>query len=162
MKTTKTLALLAIAALSACATTSPNATRPPKYRPAPPLSQYGPWWIDTASCTIRANAADFAISTDGRPHNGVLTLKAFFAPPLVQPPVAEISELLAPVPVEGTRHGYTVILAYDANNAAHMLKDDTYLIMRYQPLTGAQMLESSFPTHGLMFALADLNQFCGK
>ncbi|PZP38909.1 MAG: hypothetical protein DI585_05960 [Pseudomonas fluorescens] len=80
--------------------------------------------------------------------------------PLVQPPTVDVSEILVPLPVEGTRSGYGIVLAYDPENAAHMLKPDTYLIVRYQPLSSAVVLESSFNTRGLMMAMADLAKYC--
>jgi hypothetical protein len=40
------------------------------------------------------------------------------------------------------------------------MKDDTFLMVRYQPLTSTEVLESSFQTRGLMFALADLAKYC--
>ena len=156
--------VLAAFALFACAEDSPplgspHGGRPPAYSP-PKLSPYGDWWIEPATCTIRARAADFTLQTDGRPSNGTISLRTLFVSPQAMPPHVEISEILAPIPVEGTRRGYNIILAYDSANAAHMLKNDTYLIVRYQPLNSADVLESSFPTHGLMFALADLAKYC--
>lgn len=134
----------------------------PHYSPKPPLiEQYGEWWLEPATCTIRATATDFTLATDGHvAANGTIALRALFTMPLVKPPVAEVSELPVPVPVEGANRTYNVILAYDAENAAHMLKNDTYLIIRYQPLTQPQAMESSFSTHGLMTALADFAAYC--
>lgn len=166
MKNKITFALMIPLLLAACAEEGPprGSTRAghvsPYVSPLPP-SQYGEWWIEPATCTIRARAADFTLQTDGRPdRNGTLAVKSLFATPLVQPPHVEISEILAPIPVEGSRRGYNIILAYDSMNAAHMMKNDTYLIVRYQPINSADVLESSFNTHGLMFALADLSKYC--
>lgn len=165
----KNLATLALAALIAsCAKGYPASMasgtvrggQVPKYAPPPPPSDYGDWYIDSATCAIRARAADFSLVTDARPYRNTITLKALFVAPQAMPPRVEVSEILAPVPVEGARRGYNIVLAYDAQNAAHMLKEDTFLIVQYQPLNSAQMLESSFRTHGLMFAMADLAKFC--
>ncbi|RYG59647.1 MAG: hypothetical protein EON60_09790 [Alphaproteobacteria bacterium] len=167
----KITALLALTALlTACAlapqstgprpATSTRGGKPPKYEPAPPPSDYGEWHIDSGTCSIFSRATDFTLRTDGRPYKGTITVRAQFRAPLAMPPRGEVSEILAPVPIEGTRGGYNVILAYDAMNAAHMMKADTYLIMQYQPITGSQVMESSFQTRGLMFAMADLAKFC--
>lgn len=167
----KKRALLALTALlAACAsgydstrpTGSARAGKPAKYAPPPPPSNYGEWHIDAATCTIRARATDFTLVNDGKPYKGTIMVKAYFNLPQAMPPRVEVSEILAPVPVEGTRRGYNVVLAYDAMNAAHMMKPDTYLIVQYQPITGSQVLESSFQTRGLMFALADLAKHCGS
>lgn len=164
IKNKNSFTLLAAMALAACASDGPpsgsvRAGKPPKYI-APVQSQYGEWYIEPTTCTIRARAAEFTLQASGRPDRGTLSVKALFISPLVQPPVAEVSEILAPVPVEGTKRGYNIILAYDATNAAHMMKQDTYLIVRYQPLNSSVVLESSFNTRGLMFALADLANYC--
>jgi len=164
----KTALLMATALLSACSS-SPQApgssmrtsARPSGYdAPAPRSLTYGEWFIEPRSCTIRAHAAEFTLSTDGIPSKGTLNLRALFIAPLVRPPVAEISEILVPLPIEGARRGYNIVLAYDAENAAHMLKPDTYLIVRYQPMVSNIALESSFSTRGLMQALADLAKYC--
>lgn len=170
MRTLKITTLLTAALLAACASgydSSPtprpgsvHGGKPPKYAPPPPPSDYGEWNIDSGACTIRARAADFTLINDGKPYRGTITLKAFFTLPLAMPPRAEVSEILAPVPVEGARRGYNIVLAYDAMNAAHMMKEDTYLVIQYQPITGSQILESSLQTRGLMFALADLAKHC--
>lgn len=162
-KIAKILTFTALAlSLTACASAPQDSHtgRPAKYQPALPASQYGDWFIEPQTCTIRARAADFSLITDGIPNNGTITVRTLFKTPLVQPPRAEISEILAPIPVEGSRRGYSIILAYDSANAAHMFKDDTFLMVRYQPIISAEVLESSFQTHGLMFALADLAKFC--
>lgn len=162
--TARRVPLAAFLLLASCASAihTPAARPAPKYTPRAPLvEQYGEWWLEPATCTIRATAADFTLATDGHvASNGTIALRALFTMPLVRPPVAEISELPVPVPVEGAQRTYNVILAYDAANAAHMLKDDTYLIVRYQPLTQPLAMESSFATHGLMAALADLATYC--
>jgi hypothetical protein len=158
------LALLAPALLlAACASAVHTPGHPvPKYSPkAPMMEQYGEWWLEPTTCTVRATATDFTLSTDGHvDSNGTISLRALFTMPLVKPPVAEVSELPVPVPVEGANRAYNILLAYDANNAAHMLKNDTYLIVQYQPLTQPLAMESSFATHGLMTALADLASYC--
>lgn len=162
-------ALLAATLLAACSTTpkAPGSSmraegRPNSYSsPAPRALTYGEWFIEPRSCTIRAHAAEFTLATDGIPtRNGTLELRTLFIAPLVRPPVAEISEILVPLPIEGARRGYNLILAYDAENAAHMFKPDTYLIVRYQPMASGIALESSFSTRGLMQALADLSKYC--
>ncbi|TKW61250.1 MAG: hypothetical protein DI628_01070 [Blastochloris viridis] len=164
-----TALLLASALVSACSS-APQApgssvrtsARPQGYAaPAPRALTYGEWFIEPRSCTIRAHAAEFTLSTDGIPTSkGTLDVRALFIAPLVRPPVAEISEILVPLPIEGARRGYNLVLAYDAENAAHMLKPDTYLIVRYQPMVSNIALESSFSTRGLMQALADLSKYC--
>lgn len=171
MKNKKT-ALLALTALLAACATAPQPTgprpaggsihggKPPKYAGAPLPSNYGEWAIDSGTCSIYSRATDFTLRTDGRPYKGTISVRAQFISPLAMPPRAEVSEILAPVPIEGTRRGYNIILAYDAMNASHMMKQDTYLIVQYQPITGTQVLESSFQTRGLMFAMADLAKHC--
>lgn len=158
------MALLAGATLSACGIMplqSAQRNRVPQYVPPPPPSEYGEWYIEPRTCSIRSRATDFTLINDGKVYtDNTITLKANFDVPLVQPPRVDVSEILAPVPVEGARRGYSIILAYDSMNAAHMMKDDTYLIVQYQPINSAQMLESSFRTRGLMFALADLAKTC--
>ncbi len=162
--TARLLPLLVPALLAACSYSPPpsgstRAGKPPKYTP-PMVSEYGEWFIEPRTCTIRARAAEFSLQTDGRPYKNTITLKSLFIAPLAAPPVAEVSEILAPIPVEGANRGYNLVLAYDSLNAAHMLKPDTYLMVRYQPLTSAVVLESSFSTRGLMLALADLAKHC--
>ncbi len=168
-KISPTSLILALALLSACSSgpKAPGSSvraegRPNSYTsPAPRALTYGEWFIEPRSCTIRAHAAEFTVSTDGIPtRNGTLELRTLFIAPLVRPPVAEISEILAPLPLEGAGRGYNIVLAYDAENAAHMLKPDTYLIVRYQPIASGIALESSFSTRGLMQALADLSKYC--
>jgi hypothetical protein len=160
-----TIAILLTGCASSYHGTVPNSGstyggKPPKYAPPPPPSNYGEWYIDTTTCSIRARASDFSLVNDGKPYKGTITVKALFIAPQAMSPRVEVSEILAPVPVEGANRGYNIILAYDAMNAAHMMKPDTYLMVRYQPLNSAQVLESSFATRGLMFALADLAKFC--
>ena len=160
--------LLAAALLAAACTStsspapaSPRATKPEAYQPGPPPSlTYGEWFIEPRTCTIRARAAEFSLTTDGIPERGILNLRALFIAPLVQPPTAEVSEILVPVPIEGASRGFNIVLAYDAENAAHMFKQDTYLIVRYQPMLSTIVLESSFGTRGLMHALANLAKVC--
>jgi hypothetical protein len=165
MKKKILLALLAATTLTACGLTPLNETRRnrvPQY--IPPVANpadYGEWYIEPRTCSIRSRATDFTLINDGKVFkDNTINLKVMFDVPVVQPPRVEVSEILAPVPVEGARRGYTIILAYDSMNAAHMLKDDTYLMVQYQPINSAQMLESSFRTRGLMFALADLAKTC--
>lgn len=174
MKNKKPLAALLLAStiMSACSSTpqAPNSSvrasgSPSGYTaPAPRSLTFGEWFIEPRSCTIRAHAAEFTLSTDGIPtrskYGSTLNLRAMFIPPLIRPPVAEVSEILAPLPLEGARRGYNIVMAYDAENAAHMLKNDTYLIVRYQPMVSTVMLESSFNTRGLMQALAELAKYC--
>ena len=164
-KNLKLAFITATAVLSACSAVSPThsgpTARPSKYANIPSQpSQYGDWYIEPRTCTIRARAQDFSLVTDGVPSQNTIRVKTLFVSPLVQPPHVEISEILAPIPVEGTKRGYGIVLAYDSANAAHMMKDDTFLMVRYQPITSAEVLESSFQTRGLMFALADLAKFC--
>ena len=164
-------ALLAAVLLAACASSPPpngsvrgGPAQGYSANTAPRSLTYGEWFIEPRSCTIVARAAEFTLTTDGIPeqtkYGGTLNLRATFLAPLVRPPLAEVSEILAPLPIEGARRGYNIVLAYDSNNAAHMLKDDTYLIVRYQPMLSAIVLESSFRTRGLMQALADLAKYC--
>ena len=153
-------ALLVSGILGGCARPS-HSVRPSKYVAPTPVATYGEWFVEPTSCTIRAKAAEFTLATDGRVNkNSTVSLRAAFFMPLVQPPTVDVSEILVPLPVEGTRSGYGIVLAYDPENAAHMLKPDTYLIVRYQPLSSAVVLESSFNTRGLMMAMADLAKYC--
>lgn len=154
-------AALGVSLIGGCAQMTPNeGRRVSKYTPAAPPSAYGDWYIDSYSCTIRARAQDFTLVADPVPYKGTLKVKALFIAPQVQPPTVDVSELLVPVPVEGTSRGYSIILAYDSVNAAHMMKADTYMMVRYQPMDSAHVLESSFQTKGLMFALADVANYC--
>lgn len=126
-----------------------------------PLPQYGGWWIDTSTCLVHTTAADFTLTTDGHiEKNGTMHLRAQFTGPLAAPPQAELSHLPVPVPVEGGRGIYSIILAYDSATAAHMLADDTHLIVSYQPTRETRVLESSFPTRGLVQAMADMHRNC--
>lgn len=153
--------LCAALMLAACAGTPARHVAP--YQPRSPLAaSYGDWQYSPGDCTIRATTADFSLKTDGRLENGTILLRGVAGPVLSGPPMAEISELLAPVPTEGAGRTFNIVLAYDAPNAAHMLKPDTYLIVRYRPQGAAQAQEVSLATAGLALALTDLARFCGK
>jgi|GEM_PF-2382379 len=160
------LAALTIALLAACAATQnrPPAPQPRavgNYQPRAPLpQQYGEWWLEPITCTVRATAEDFTLQTDGTPEDGTIAVKMLSMWPLVAPPSASITGLPVAVKVEGGNRHYTVRIPYTPANVAQMLKEGSFLVLQYQTLQGSQVLQSSFATHGLISAMAGLGLYC--
>lgn len=167
MKKTIT-ALLPLLALAACSSGSTPFGRDvrhlPKYMTETP-PRFGDWWVNTERCTIEAGTGDIFARTDGHLENNMLPVTVTFNLPLTKPPLATLSGIPVPVPMEGptlltTNRTYTVRLAYDATTAAHMLDHGTFLTLTYQPLTGGPVRESNLQTNGLIFAIGELNKLC--
>ena len=129
------------------------------------VMRFGDWLIDPVQlnkgvCRIDGNTTDVQITTDGMFTGTTIELRLVFAMPLVRPPSATISSYPVDLPLEGANKVYNIQLAYDPTTAAHLLAEDTFLTISYQPLNEGLPREVNLTTRGLVQALAVLGKYC--
>lgn len=156
-----TIGLILALSLASCA--APTKPKPVVVQPA-----NGQWQVNSQRCTISALLPEIRFSTDGRVgRDGIMSLRLSFVPSLLRPPVAEVSGLALPLPVEGpgalaplTGRAYTVQLPYNANTAAQLMQDNAFLTITYQPIRQVAPRTGYVRTREIILGLTELDKAC--
>ena len=131
---------------------APDVIKAPKYQEKQDLPRFGDWLV-LPDCTLMYQTTELRLQTDGRLTSGNLVFDLKYEVQLVQPPQASFSTHNTPISLSGAGRRFELAVPYLAHTAALMADGNSFLTLRYRPLSSAAQHEANIPTRELVQAL---------